>query len=212
MNETDLLIDDLLLILGEVVVGTDDNPRKLRRIDLALERTRDHRSDRAPALHHAGETGGSSSPSELEERRADVNVGRAASRDLPEIRRLQRDLAVTARLLRSLVVFHTATVDHSLLPGEPECRSCARPGKVGKQQYPGHKDVPVYEKAKKHGLCRWCWDHARAEGVEQGLTGLGALPPVDVIDIYHRVGARAAGLELAKRAREQERRKQKKAS
>jgi hypothetical protein len=50
----------------------------------------------------------------------------------------------------------------------------------------------VYEKAKRHRLCRWCYDYWRAEK---------RLPPIDVVDVYHRVSAKAAGRELARRLR-----------
>jgi hypothetical protein len=33
------------------------------------------------------------------------------------------------------------------------------------------------------------------------LVASGELPPLDVVDVYHRQGAQAAGRELAKRAR-----------
>lgn len=209
MSETiDALVDDLMLILGEVVVGPPDLPRKVRRVELALERVRAHQPERSPS-NRLGEVGGSSSPVECDERAADRYVGLQAIRDEPEMRRLYRDLARTAAQLRLRVVLHTAIVDHEKLPGEPECRSCARKGTVNKQQYEGHHAVAVYDKARKHGLCRWCYDYARADGVTNGIKGLGALPPIDIIDMRHRVGERAAGLELAKRAREAERRKRK---
>jgi hypothetical protein len=192
----------LVRILGFTTVG----PVRYPNLVLAQIRSVDWQSERAPAFD---ERGGSSSPTEVTERLEDRRVARQAIRDEHDLAELipaldaelvlaayhrspTRELAQVAQRLAEIVYRCTKAVDHNTLPGEPECRSCARPGKVGKQQYRGHKGVGVYEKAVKHRLCRWCYDHWRAEG---------RLPPVDVIDLYHRVSAKAAGLELAKRLR-----------
>lgn len=163
-------------------------------------------------LPTTGERGGSSSPVEVRERAEDRQVARQASRDhdtldglidawraeltLARYTGLSRELAQASQRLAEVVARYTHPVDHSLLPTTTpaECISCARPGKVGRREYQGHKGIPVYEKAKAHGLCRWCYDVTRAEK---------RWPPIDIVDIYHRVGPRAAGLELAKRARKQ---------
>lgn len=207
MNDTDQMIDDLMLILGEVVTGPDDRPSRIRRLDLALQRMRDHQSDRQPPRTMLGETGGSSSPTEISERIEDRRVSQSATADEARTKALKRQLTKTAADLRAHVVRHVAVIDHEILPEEPGCRSCARSATVGKQHYAGHR-AEVYPKAKRHGLCRWCWDYARSDGIERGMKGMGDLPPVDIIDVYHRTGARAAGLELAKRMRDVERRKQ----
>ena len=159
------------------------------------------------------ERGGSSSPVELAERLEDRRVGSQAARDLLAFDRLlpafhaelviafhsggaTRELAKVAEPLAVLVTRYTQTVDARVLDEEPECRSCARPGKVGNQRYPGFKGVGVYQKAKKHRLCRWCYDEWLATK---------RLPTLDLIDLYHTRGPRAAGVERARREREAER-------
>ncbi len=209
-NDTDQMIDDLITILGETVIGATDRPTKIRRLDLALQRMRDHQSDRHPYRTQLGETGGSSSPTEIEERLEVIRVSQSATADEQRTKALKRQMARAAADLRALVVRHVAVIDHAQLPDDSDdapCRSCVRKATIAKQRYEGHV-AAVYEKAKKHGLCRWCYDHARADGVENGMKGLGELPPVDIIDILHRQGPRPAGLALAKRMRDAERRKQ----
>jgi hypothetical protein len=204
------LRDDLLCILGFTTLGGVRWPN----VVLAQRHAVDWQAERTP-LPATGERGGSSSPVEVAERLEDRRVSSQAQRDeralselLPAFRaelQLAKYLGVTPELLKvserlaQVVARCTQVVDATKLPQkEPGCVSCARQGKVGKQRYPGHDEVPVYEKAKKHGLCRWCYDHMRAEG---------KFPPIDVIDIYHRQGPRAAGLELAKRVAARERKK-----
>ena len=150
---------------------------------------------------------------ERSERLEDRRVGSQAARDLLALDRLlpafhaelviafhsggaTRELAKVAEPLAVLVTRYTQTVDARVLDEEPECRSCARPGKVGNQRYPGFKGVGVYAKAKKHRLCRWCYDRWIVKK---------QLPPLDLIDIYHTQGPRQAGVEEARREREAER-------
>lgn len=195
------LEQDLRRILGFTVVAGVRYPN----IVLAQHRARDWQSEHLPSND---ERGGSSSPTEAAERIEDRRVARQAIQDTDTLTRLvpafqaelvlasyhgapTRELAEVADRLADIVARCIRTVDHDALPSnEPECRSCARPGKVGKVQYPGHKGVTVYEKAKKHGLCRYCYD---------AWMATRRLPPVDILDVYHRVSPRAAGLAWAKR-------------
>jgi len=156
------------------------------------------------------ERGGSSSPTEIEERRERDRVTATAGRDADQLPGLvdtwQTHLRMShtqgtvlpglvdasARLAR-VIARCTSLVDHSKLPADVDgCTSCARTATINGRKYHGHPHIPVYDKARTSTLCRWCYDYQRAEQT---------LPPVEIIDIYHRVGARAAGLELAKRAR-----------
>lgn len=203
MNDQQLkhLRADIALITGQTVIGT-------ARLSNLLVAARRMRAWTATAPPITDERGGSSSPTETAERQEDRRVAHQALRDLADFPTLHagweqetviaRTLgAPTPELLKiaerfaALVRRYTIPVDHDLIPVEhDECRSCARPAKLNGRQYPGHKGIPVF--AKKLVLCRWCYDHHRAEG---------HLPPVDVIDIYHRVSPRAAGIELAKRTK-----------
>jgi hypothetical protein len=211
VNQDEQMIDDLMLILGEVVVGPESLPRKLRRLDLALERAKEHQAARNPPRSPFGAGGSSSAPSETKEWLEDQRVTRLAMTDDAALRRLRKQLAETARDLRASVVRQTMTVDHSLLPADPGCRSCIRTAQVNKQNMGGHH-ADVYDKAKKHGLCVWCWKYARADAIDKGFKGVGELPPVEACDIYHTQGPRSAGMFLARLHREAERKNQKKAS
>lgn len=204
-RELDHLADDLRKILGFTQVG----PARWQNVVLASRRAWEWSSTEMPT--RTDERGGSSSPREIGERLEDRQVARRANvyvDELPSlVNRLEGELTVAAALgaptpelakiaerLARIVNWLTATVDHDKLPktADLECISCARTATINGRKYQGHPHVPVYDKAVKHSLCRWCYDHQRA---------IGALPPIDVIDIYHRVGARAAGIELAKRMR-----------
>lgn len=198
------LAADISVILGHTVVGAVKYPNLL----LAPRRMEEWISGTLPTHD---ERGGSSSPVEVADRLEDLGVARRALRDLDLFPRLlegyeqecvivrysgpNEAFAKAAEQLAALVRRYTVPVDHDKIPDDPGCKSCARSGKVGKRQFQGHPGVPVSTNAPKQGLCRWCYDYHRAEG---------ELPPIDVVDIYHRVGARAAGLELAKRAKTKE--------
>ena len=201
-RDRDALVHDLRRIFGQTTVGS----RQVSNLVLAQEHARDWQAPTLPVRD--SERGGSSSPRELDERAEDRRVSSQAIRDEQALIVLvpaleaelviaavtggpTPDLAKVARRLADTVNRLTVTVDHALL-SEPACRSCARKAKVQGHLYPGHQGVPVYAKAKRHGLCRWCYDFWRAER---------RLPPVDVVDMYHVRGPRAAGLELAKRLR-----------
>lgn len=210
-RQTANLTADLRRILGFTTVGG----RRWSNLILTAHRTVDWQNPTVPT--GGGPRGGTSTATETAERVEDRKVARQADRDHHDLAGLivafqaelviasvggapTRELAQVAERLAQIVVRHTQPIDHTRLPADiPECRSCARPGKVGGRRYEGHKGIDVYEKAKKHGLCRWCYDHATADAKSKGRKGIGALPPVDVIDILHTRGPRAAGLELARR-------------
>ena len=200
-DQHNIVLDMRTIFLPVVVCGTPHDP-----IQLAYRHAREWQNHTMPVRD--GERGGSSSPVEVEERVEDRRVAFQAARDerlLDELvpafeaeivlasyaGRVTPELAQVARRLAEVISRCVRVVDHDKLTSD-ECRSCARKGKVGNRQYPGHKGVPVYEKAKRHRLCRWCYDYWRAEK---------RLPPIDVVDVYHRVSAKAAGRELARRLR-----------
>lgn len=107
-----------------------------------------------------------------------------------------KGLETWTRPLAALVARYTETESREgRLPSEdsvPGCVSCARVAYRKGVKLGGHF-APVYEKAKKHKLCRWCYDGSEfaGEAIE--------LPPVEACDIYHRRGPRSAGTWLAKR-------------
>ena len=204
MNERQIanLKADLRQILGSTTRGETQVPN----VRLAQIHAYDWQATRTPPSD--SERGGSSSPVEQAERKEDRAVAHQAIRDAAALDTLipafeaelvvasyrkapTVELVLVAERLAQVIERCVRTVDHDLLQ-DPECRSCARPGKVGKVNYPGHKNVAVYAKSIKHRLCRWCHDHWLAEN---------RLPPVDVIHLYHTRGPRAAGIELAKRTR-----------
>jgi hypothetical protein len=209
-----LLADDVRRILG----FTDIRGTKVPNLVLAQQRVEEWQSERVPPRD--SERGGSSSPVEVAERLEDRRVSTQAARDAVELPSLidgfqaelvlaayhrapTPELAEVAERLARVVTRCVRPVDHDGIDTTPECRSCARPGKVGKQHFAGVKGVEVYEKARKHRLCRWCWDVNAAEGT---------LPPVNIIHTRHTLGARAAGLELAAWLRSRDARKTRRAS
>jgi hypothetical protein len=148
-------------------------------IVLTIERIKSWRH--LPVPRH-GETGGSSSPGSAKDRLEDGKVGRAALRD-------SEALAKHLAGLSDIVARYTVKTDHEALPGPPGCKSCARKRTKGDTELPGHfNEIAARYKAKS--LCRFCGDHLAADKT---------LPPLDIIDLYHRVGEQAAGKELARR-------------
>ena len=172
-----------MLIVGVVDTGTRDRPRPLARIVLTIERIKAWRDIPTPATDE--ERGGSSSPTEFEERLEDRRVGRAADRDGLT---LAKHLAAVA----DLVTRYTAVIDHALLPSDlPGCMSCARTRKKQGVELGGHFN-PIDDRYKTKQLCRFCGDQ---------LAATHTLPPLAIIDTYHRHGAQAAGREMARRTR-----------
>lgn len=157
-------------------------------LDLAVDHAEAWAALPVPA--HGWERGGSSAPSEIEERQEVVRVARMAVKAtaripeiLDEIGRLAIELYDTTQKLTA--VTHP---DNYPLDSVIGCRSCARTERIGRIQIGGFF-APVYEKSKKSGLCRWCWDYEHANGEP---------PPVRAIELYHTQGPRAAGVFLAK--------------
>lgn len=212
------LVADIRIIAGTTHVGNTPYPN----VVLAQKHAHEWQSHTLPVRD--SERGGSSSPVELAERVEDRQVARQAARDAEALPGLMLvfeqewilgeaahapklpvqvaekawwhvpatpELASAAERFARVVARCARIVDHDQIGGE-ECRSCARKGKVGNRVYQGHKGVAIYKRVPRQRLCYWCWSHWAAEK---------RLPPIDVVDIYHRVGPRAAGIELAKRLR-----------
>lgn len=178
------------LTLGFTTNGTADRPRRVRKIDLAVEHMEAWRDFRLP---RDGERGGSSSPTEHDDRLEARRVDQQVARDLQALPELIRTIETAAQRLYSLMLRNVETIDLSKLPKDPlpGCVSCARVEFKNGRPVGGHF-APVYDKSEKAGLCRWCWDARQATG---------KLPEVDECDVYHREGPRAAGLLRAKRER-----------
>jgi hypothetical protein len=186
VNPLDQSIKDLELILGLVECGSMDRPRRMTRIALTLKRIQEWHAVRGPSVDE--NRGGSSSPVEVEERQEDRRVALAAERDAKRVAALLGELS-------DMCHRYTTPVDHRKLPSElPGCVSCARKRQKGGVEIAGHF-APVADRYKGKQLCMWCGEH---------LAASGELPPLDVVDMFHRQGAQAAGRELAKRQRKQE--------
>lgn len=204
------LEQDLRQILGFTVLGGV----RWQNVVIAQVRSKEWSSTQMPPSGE--ERGGSSSPVELAERVEDRRVAQQAAKDAQVLPVLvealdqelviagidlkpSRELATVAANLARVVARYIRP--ETLLPTDaPQCLSCARPGKVRGVQYNGWKGVEVYAKAKKHNLCKFCYDHASADAKERGRKGLGQLPPVDIIDTLHMEGPRKAGLAMARQA------------
>lgn len=199
--ERDRLASDFRTILGFTNTGAAWWRNYILAQQHALE------WQRYGMAHTDGERGGSSNPSDLHELAEDAKVAAQASRDAASLASLipafqselvlaryhggpTPELAAVSQRLAQIIARCVRVVDHDVLVEHQECRSCAREGKVGKRHFAGHPNVPVYERSKAVGLCRWCYEHLRAEG---------HLPPIDIIDVYHRQSPRAAGLAYARR-------------
>ncbi len=178
-NPLDDAIADLTRILGIMDVGTADRPRKMAAIFLTIERIKSWRSMAVPK---AGERGGSKTLADKDEAKEIGTVVRQADRDAEA---LARHLSG----LRVIVARYTVATDHASLPGTPGCKSCARKRNNGERELDGHFNA-VATRYKAKQLCMFCGEHLAAEKV---------LPPLDIIDMYHRVSAQAAGKELARR-------------
>lgn len=188
-------------VLAFTTNGTADRPRRIRKLDLAVEHMHAWRSERMPA---DGERGGSSSPREAEDRWDAFLLDRMVARDLRLVAELTRTIEHAARELYSLMLRNVETLDPAKLPKEamPGCVSCARAEQKGTVKIGGHfapvmpatREGAIRGNRDAHaaGLCRWCFDVKEATG---------SLPLVDECDVYHREGPRAAGLLRAKRER-----------
>jgi hypothetical protein len=179
MNPLDEAIKDLTRILGIMDVGTADRPRQMAAITVTIERIKSWRNVHVPK---AGERGGTKTLEDVDEAKEDGIVGKQALRDAEA-------LAKHLSGLRVIVARYTNPTDHEALPGTPGCKSCARKRKDGDKELDGHFNA-VAKRYKAKSLCMFCGEHLAAEKV---------LPPLDIIDMYHRVSAQAAGKELARR-------------
>jgi hypothetical protein len=184
LKPLDQAVKDAELMLALINVGTKDRPRRLTRIALTIERIKAWRDVAAP---NSDESRGGSTSYDPENRQEDARVARAALRD-------ERDLALHLGIVADIVHRYTTTITENKRPSDdalPGCASCARKRKKGGLEIDGHFN-PVADRYKAKQLCMWCGEH---------LVASGELPPLDVVDVYHRRGAQAAGRELAKRAR-----------
>jgi len=187
-RQVDQLIADADMVFGTITTGTKDRPRKTRRIRITLDRLTEWRSDRMPTTDQRG---GSSSPTELEDRAEDRALHTAIATDAARIDELLHDTARNIAALRYICARYTIPIDHSRLPsadtGIPGCTSCAR---IDTKRRLGPHFSPVANRYTTANLCRWCGDVRH---------NYGTLPPLDAIDVYHRQGAQAAGRYLRTR-------------
>jgi hypothetical protein len=207
---------DLDFLLKHVEIGTADKPRRIRLVDLAIERMAEWATATTPTTDTRG---GTRSINDEDDQVITRRLARAAIEDLPEARALANDLIRISRRLRTFVPRYTVAIDNARLPGDdtvPGCVSCAREKTEGNRivisrHFSPISDRPRYRKAS---LCRWCGDHALATIREK--HHLAALdedqivahlkkrinwPPHQAVDIYHRQSERAAGLWLADQER-----------
>lgn len=187
MKELDQARRDLARLREPVDIGTRDRPRRVARLDLTLDRLDAWRLDRVPNLANDAPRGGSSSPTEVTERKADDRTTREAVRDARAIaEHLAAIVGICARY--TVPVDITPEIGLAAIPG---CKSCARPqrGPDGKKQ-PGHFS-PVADRYRSRQLCRWCGEFYAATH---------KYPPLEAVDLYHRVSPSAAGRWLTKNA------------
>lgn len=212
---------DLELLTKKITTGTADRPRHPRIIDLALQRMTEW-ANTTPPPHTSGPHGGTTSPTETNERIEDQHVGHNATLDHQTALTLIHSIAVATERLHALTLRYTKTIDHTKLPKPedtiPGCVSCARTKKKNGVNYGGFFRV-IDEKNYPHErLCRWCGDHARADAVERHLPpvelddgstrkAMGDYPPIEAVDILHRQTEQAAGKWLAEQRRKQKQRK-----
>lgn len=214
--------EDLDFLTKWITVGTADQKRRVRLLDLALERMAAWAAT-AP-LPREGQRGGTHAVTEANERAENRRVARSALEDHGDALELRTELRNTARKLRTFIPRYTITIDASKLPDDdiPGCISCAREKLAGNRiVYSAHfepiSERPRYAKAR---LCRWCGDHALAHLKEKRdvsmmdehdivaeLTKPSVWPPHQAVDIRHRQSEQAAGRWLAEQQRITERRK-----
>lgn len=202
-------LEDLTQILGFIEVGTADSPKRIRRIDLAVQRCHEWRAERL--ISGDSSRGGSSSPAESDDRKEDRALNDQISRDLIK---LQRALDSIAELpaIRQAVARYTEIIDLQKLPKKaptdvvPGCVSCARSEQKGRVRIGGHfapampahdervegKKIHGNAEANRRRICRWCWDV---------LGATGQLPPIEACHIMHTESARAAGNWMARQGK-----------
>lgn len=169
-----------------------------RLLEVALHRAQAHVAANPPPNSDpkGSARGGSSSPVELDERDEDRMVSKDAQWFVTNAPKMVAQAAKILFDLERASIRMLATIDHSKLPAPKEiaCTSCARKDREGRSDIGGHY-AAVYDKAKKHGLCRFCWEHAEWD---KGHLNVTRLPPVKACELYHTQGPRAAGVWLAK--------------
>lgn len=172
--------DVIATALTIMSVGTADNPRAVRRIDLAVLRAEERMGGQLPSNELRG---GSSSPGTRDEDQERRRVIRQAGVDASDIPRIAKELdALTLRLERA-ISRQVEIVDPTNKLGEdaglPGCRSCAR-----FKFFEG-----VDERSPGRGLCRWCREFEDA---------YAQLPPEPALRLRHCESPRAAGLWVAR--------------
>lgn len=191
MKELDQAILDLRRILEPIPTGTRERPRKMVRIELAIERIRIWHSEQAVNLADDAQRGGTRAMEEVSEGEEDYSVSKRA----------EYDAAALARLLASLAAIcarYTVPINTDGLPKGPAgCKSCARSRKVGDVTLPGFWN-PIADRYQNRRLCNWCGEYFVAND---------KLPPLEAVEVYHRQTPAAAGRWLAKHQPRRSRRK-----
>jgi len=185
--------------LKTVETGTKAIPRPRKRIDIALDHADAWAGWQPP---RDGERGGSSSPIEWAERVEWARVARQSAEDAVRARQIIKVMEKLSAELAVLVDRNVETIDPKKIPkgdsGLPGCTNCALAGYF----------APVYEKAPGAQLCRWCYDHKRADALERDPEGgtPGLAPPREAVVLFHERGPSVAGRWLADEARDRARR------
>lgn len=171
-------------VLANTITGTRERPRPTTLVDLALAHAEAWLSVAMPS---DGLRGGSSHPTHIDDQIEIARLGRQVAHDVVRLPEICKAIDALSVELYRMVVRLTQVIDHDKLPsnnGTPGCKSCAR-----KDGVRGGHFEPTYPKAKRAGLCRWCYDYTAA---------VGQWPPVLACDIRHRLGPRHATLWLQK--------------
>ncbi len=175
-------------VLRKVELGTTDRPRKEPRLDVAFQRAQDRAG--AGELPTDGIRGGSSHPTEADERKESDRVKRQAEKDAWDISTIVARMVADARALtviaaRQVELISESKRDTDALPG---CKSCGRKETLGDLKLGPHW-AGVTEKAPDSGLCRQCNDFRIATG---------SIPPMMWCHLRHTKGGPHANRWLAK--------------
>ncbi len=182
-------------LLREVEVGTKDYPRKVARIDIAIQRAEDRAGggnvpNGEPDLTSDGPVVVDSEMSE--EHRNQERVKRQAEKDAWALQTKIARMIADARDIAVIMTRQVEIVSESKLPTDvlPGCRSCARKEEADGHTVGGHW-APVDTKgtAPAEGLCRQCYEFKCATG---------GIPPVGWCHRRHTKGAKDANRWLAK--------------
>jgi hypothetical protein len=200
-------LDDALKVIP---TGTADRPRRRKRIDVAVEHADAWAGSEMPKNEPIGDGHDEPEPEpaatpgaslvDQDERAERGRVTRQSTTDLyalvPLLESILDHAAELARDPAPLIAHYLRTESRKLERIVDRLVETMHPRKLPKanEGLPGCTNcapvtfAPVYDKAPGSGLCRWCYDHARAEGEP---------PPLEVVDLYHRVSPTAAGRRLA---------------